>query len=331
MIVKPTVLVLGAGASEPYGFPVGVGLMNEVLETLSTENPKNKDLIDELVRLKFSLVDIEAFHDALNKSGANSVDSFLENRMNFANLGKIAITICLIRHELEDNLFKKDLRGKSWYEFLFNKMIEDVGFDSFENNNVSIVTFNYDRSLEHFLFTALRNRCGKTEDECAKKLSKINIIHVYGKIGALPWQKEDEKKKRPYNNIFDIRPMDFMIRPNLLRYPILKELVEISRQIIIVPENKLATPEFELAVGLLSSAQVIYFLGFGYHKLNLRRLKIRDIARGNIKSPIITKGTALGLGDVERARVKTYWKIELADRDHNVFDFLKNDAREFIR
>ena len=39
MITVPTTLILGAGASEPYGFPLGVGLLNKVCELENAPGP----------------------------------------------------------------------------------------------------------------------------------------------------------------------------------------------------------------------------------------------------------------------------------------------------
>ena len=35
-------------------------------------------------------------------------------------------------------------------------------FEDFEKNLVSVITFNYDRSLEQFLFISLKSRYGKS-------------------------------------------------------------------------------------------------------------------------------------------------------------------------
>ncbi|MCH7950707.1 MAG: WbqC family protein [Candidatus Dadabacteria bacterium] len=41
MITNPTVFILGAGASKPYGFPTGMGLKNEILKILGKSLAKN--------------------------------------------------------------------------------------------------------------------------------------------------------------------------------------------------------------------------------------------------------------------------------------------------
>jgi len=62
------------------------------------------------------------------------------------------MAIALIHCEDEAGLFVQ--ATKSWYEYLFNQLT--TRFDDFEKNKLSILTFNYDRSLEFYLFTCMR-------------------------------------------------------------------------------------------------------------------------------------------------------------------------------
>jgi len=63
----------------------------------------------------------------------------------------------------------------------------------FHRNNVSFITFNYDRSLEHFLFESLRYSFSEIpKDEIINEVKQIKIIHIYDKVAPLPWQDEQE-------------------------------------------------------------------------------------------------------------------------------------------
>jgi len=85
MITKNTVLILGAGASQPYGFPTARDLKQKVLRydfenIISSGNPGPLwgyllDSFTEDMCLKFST--------ALKSSGKQSVDAFLEHRDEF--------------------------------------------------------------------------------------------------------------------------------------------------------------------------------------------------------------------------------------------------------
>jgi len=60
-----------------------------------------------------------------------------------------------------------------WYQYFCDKL--NTSFEEFDQNKISIITFNYDRSLEHSLFTALKNSYGKNDRDCALKL-KISLL-----------------------------------------------------------------------------------------------------------------------------------------------------------
>ena len=57
----------------------------------------------------------------------------------------------LIPKENEENLFTYQ---KSWLRVLYNNM--SASFEEFGKNALSIITYNYDRSVEHFF---LSRRC----------------------------------------------------------------------------------------------------------------------------------------------------------------------------
>ena len=174
MITTPTVLVLGAGASCPYGFPTAKELKNRICEVFS-----NPDVIRRLAEgLERSRDQFVEFRESFWRSGTSSVDAFLEGRPEFLDVGKLAIAYCLIPFENEADLYRPPTDDGDWYLYLSERL--NASFDEFENNKLSIITFNYDRSLEHHLFNSLRNWHGRSVDECIEKLAKVPIIHVYG-------------------------------------------------------------------------------------------------------------------------------------------------------
>ena len=173
MITTPTVLVLGAGASCPYGFPTAKQLRNDICEAFSNrDTPASRLLGDNVAPAKKFL----EFREAFWKSGTSSVDAFLEGRPEFLDVGKFAIAYCLIPYENEQNLYDPPEPDGDWYSHL--SKILNSSFDEFENNKLSIITFNYDRSLDHYLFTSLLNWHGKSVDDCIKKFAKLLIFHA---------------------------------------------------------------------------------------------------------------------------------------------------------
>ena len=277
MITKSTTLILGAGASKDFGFPLGHELLVEVCELLTRGGYK-----DRLIQLQHQARTIEAFRHDLSQSGSPSVDAFLEHRTEFIDLGKVAIAIAMLPHERESifplpaPLFAP--QNNHWYKYLLNKL--QTNFKDIENNKLSIVTFNYDRSLEHYLFESLKSRYGKNDEECAEKINKIRIVHVYGQLGLLPWQKD-------YCAMQGVT-IPYGYEPNL------EELQDCARSINIVhedTENMATNSSLQEASQLINGAERVYFLGFGYYSTNVYRLQIEAAVKNRNN---LMRGTCLG-------------------------------------
>jgi len=245
MVINPTVLILGAGASADYGFPLGRGLRDLVCGI--------KDGLTAAViqNAGYSLDLLLEFVDNLRHSGFTSVDWFLEERPKYIEVGKAAIAASLIPYENPDKLFPPHAPQKHWYELLLNVLDNPLG--SFESNNLSIITFNYDRSVEHYLFTTLATRYGSIE-RAVDAMNNFSIVHVHGSLGGL---LPLVSRGRHYEPILN------------------SESVQIAaKEIIIVGEASGETAEFENARSLLKKARRIVFLGFGYHPESVKRLGI---------------------------------------------------------
>jgi hypothetical protein len=298
MITKRIILILGAGASKPYGFPVGRELVNIICDNLVDQNSKLFSQLRDSVGCKRS--EILQFRDELFYSRRGSVDAFLEHRREWIDIGKHAIAQSLLEFEKDGYLFKKD---DNWYEFLFDKL--NTSFDDFDHNEISIITFNYDRSLEYFLFTALKNSYGKSDEECSNKMRNIQIIHVHGQLGYLPWQKQ-------YG-------VPYSIKPQITSTDICKAAAEIR----IIHENIDIDDDerFTSAHSLLKEKADIYFLGFGFNETNIKRLCI--------PGGVNLRGTGYGLEDAQRRSLNIIFgsgnNLTLANKEVDVLHYIKSD------
>jgi hypothetical protein len=268
MIQIPTVLILGAGASAHCAYPLGSQFVSQLSSLRGTSELNN--LPDGWTRSN-----AEAFLTKLSRSGHYSIDAFLEKNREQAELGKFLIARELKKHEDINLLFPPHNSG--WYQYLFNQLLAPDGSPDFAANQLGIVTFNYDRSLEAYLHTALQARFDINEDEAAKKLKSIAITHVHGILGKYPearYQRETE----------------------------LSELMNISSQIQIIHEISdqdvgFCNAMFKQAHEMLVKAKRIYFLGFGFHPDNIRRF--RFFTPENTTGKLILS-TLRGLGTRER-------------------------------
>jgi hypothetical protein len=253
MLTKRTVLVLGAGASVPFEFPTGAKLSRYIIDGCEKNSPPF-ELLRNLGR--FSQEEIDRFRDCFFLSGKNSIDAFLEHRSEFLPIGKAAIALTLIPYERTQRIFTYN--EDNWLRYVFDQL--NTSFEEFGKNALSIVTFNYDRVVEHFFFTALKNSYGRSDAECIEVLNHIPIIHLHGRLGCLPWQGEGG---RPFHYEAD----EQSLRVSIDNLKIIHEDIKDGRD-----------EDFTAAKQLLADAEQIYFLGFSFNRTNVERLDIKKFA-----------------------------------------------------
>jgi hypothetical protein len=257
MIKRPTVFVLGAGASYPYGFPTGEGLVNEIISLTSRPKTAEAFLYNGCVDQ-----DVKRFARDLADSDGPSVDSFLEHRPDFLKIGKLAICLSLIPRE-RDQVLSRDYRqstdvrcAMTWYHYLWNEMAAPKG--QLAGNRVSFVTLNYDRSLERYLFLRLKAKHQYGNDEeCLNELFGIRIVHVYGSLGDAGFKEHPWGRDKPLPD----------------------EIQRTADRLRIIHEETTGTEDLSQAVDLIREAEVVCFLGYGFHALNNHRLTLDDMAK----------------------------------------------------
>jgi hypothetical protein len=292
VLTRKTVFVLGAGASQPFDYPVGATLFLQVVDYLDPGS--NRDELCKLTGHQFNGEQLASFQQALFRSGLRSVDAFLEHRLEFLEIGKAIMARLLIRHEQPNNLWRTNNPG-NWMPYLFSRLMT-TSFDKFADNPVSFITFNYDRSLEYFLFESLKNTFRKEDNECAELLKKIPIIHLHGRLGFLPWEGKEQAVTREYRS--DI------ITPGTLA--ICKRGIKVIHEDIADGRDQ----DFEAAKSLLRDAQVVLFLGFGFAPLNVERLNLNRVRFTTARA------TALGLKLSECNAIRSMvFNLELDDMD----------------
>ena len=188
MISHKTVLILGAGASRPYLLPTGGELRDlilqrnydSILRSLELSGPDQKSYVDwyrELLCNHIRQEQIEDFQMRFAESEFVSIDRFLAFNPEFDDTGRFMIAAILLNCERTPHL-KGD-----WYQILFNELTTD-GPD-ISADLLSVVTFNYDRSLEWYLFRSFRAAFHFSDDEAWKHMEQIKIVHVFGDLGPL--------------------------------------------------------------------------------------------------------------------------------------------------
>jgi hypothetical protein len=193
MITKPTVFVLGAGSMVDYNFPIGWQLVRDVVERFA----KNADLRTLLLNNSdFEEEQLDKYLQALEGSAQNSVDAFLEEQQEHLEIGIATMSIVLVKRETTVSLYRPWDPQQNWLRYLLMHL-RGTSFAEFHTNAVSFVTFNYDRSLEHFLCRVLANTFSKSVVESGAVIKKIPIIHLHGRLGYLPWESEAGLRSGP--------------------------------------------------------------------------------------------------------------------------------------
>ena len=319
MITKPTVLVLGAGASVPYDYPTGLGLKKLVVEALRSQKSDRVDRLLLNLERPRTPKEVAEFGKALHESRIGSVDAFLECEGNREDveIGKRAIAQVLGARERSDVLVNTTIDNGNWYAWLFERMA-DCPFDQFGENALTVITFNYDRSWEQFLYDMVNGYYNHTDDETViGQLCSLRVIHLYGCLGRLWWQG-DQGGSINYGEYHQGSGQTSRSRLIPLR---------MARGIKILPEADKTSREFQEAHQALLEAARIYFLGFGYGQRNLARLFPPDILDELDKRGTVLNGTSYDFPASDYQRVSEHFRertwISEPQNRHDIVDFLK--------
>ncbi len=324
MISKPTVLIFGAGVSCDYKYPSGNKLIDDIYKLYG-----NVYFMKVSNQIGYSDELLHSFCSELVSSQLLSIDSFLEKRAEFIDIGKIAIAYCLSQYESDEMLYDSDLRLNGCYRYLYDKMGPCLLWNQLIDNDLSIITFNYDRSLEYFLYNAIKHTYRPTDENISNFFQNFRIIHVHGSLG--PFLGEGDNV-RPYKSINVVEAYE----DSVIREKVIHQLVTSSKNIKIISEGHSSSDEFRLAKDILIKADRVIFLGFGYHQTNLKRLEIEkiDLRDDQLIDPSrtfrvydrILRGSGYGLGQAERDTIERKFNIYIPDGGLNSLKFLKEYA-----
>lgn len=282
---KSLVLVVGAGASKEVNLPVGAELRSRIAQALNIRyedgyrRSSGDGAIDDAFRqlaneLNPGRGDINPFlhsswriRDAMPQ--AISIDNFIDSHRGddrIAITGKLAIARCILAAESNSLLFvnRREAYPKidfarvegTWFNNFFQLLTENCQEADINDRlgRVTLITFNYDRCIEHYIHGALQNYYGVSPERASEALVHLQVFHPYGSVGPLPWQT----------------------RPGAVEYGADvggRTLIDAARTIRTFTEG--VDPEksdIEAIRKTLREAERIAFLGFAFHRLNLALL-----------------------------------------------------------
>ena len=321
---KKTVVVVGAGASSEYSLPTGDQLKSKISSLLNFkfENGRNLKSGDWVI--------YEALRFAAKESNPNrqntdeylrasrriaaamplamSIDNFLDAHGGDDAIelcGKLAVARAILAAEGGSTLklgsahpraINFEASQSTWLNAFFRLITENCRAEDLPErfSNLTLIIFNYDRCVEHYLYHALQIYYGLNGGQASEAISSIGVFHPYGVVGALPWmggaQHSIEFGEEPDSN-----PL-LSIAKGLRTFtegtdPSSSEVLEIRSRFL--------------------QADSALFLGFAYHRLNLSLIRPRG-AKHPKPDAVQYFGSAWGVSESDCAMIQ-HDLSELAD------------------
>ncbi len=301
MIKTNTVFILGAGSSAPYGYPTGESLIQKMISEVS--NPMLLSSYGEqkslsAAQIRTLIATGGEFKKALENSQPRSIDSFLEKRSEFLELGKFIIAYIIASEESNHELVIRTSLNKSthWMKYLKDLMF-DRPYKEILKNKVTFITFNYDMLLEKYLLNVLK--ATYKIDEPSDFFNSVQILHIHGRIKRFPWEHDD---------LVDLSwgtPND----------P--KSVIQMAGGIKLVHEKTQLDATLNDAQNRIANSTKIFFLGFGFHRENISKLGSEYFSQGtDYSQPIYA--TALGKTPEEINRIKMELGLRNDAESHDI-------------
>jgi hypothetical protein len=279
MFDRPTVLIVGAGAGFDIEMPLGDRLAEKIAASVDfyIDGGEYKRGDVRIATALQRMGDWEPFLTAGQMIGSGirysrSIDNYVHTHSDkeaVKTVAKIAIVQAIldaeknchiaIEPEIHPPRFRDEAKAYgSWLSDFFTVLQDGVVEaknlqDIF--NNLTIINFNYDRCIEHFLFHVMQRLYPSKGETYVTELinAKLKIMHPYGVVGGLPWQS----------------------RPNAVYFGGASrgnDLASLSNQIRTYNEevdDKAKIGELRRAI---AEASRLIFLGFHFHKQNVELL-----------------------------------------------------------
>ncbi|CAE80472.1 SIR2 family protein [Bdellovibrio bacteriovorus] len=338
--LSQNLLIIGAGAHKPYRFPTSNDINKKLKDLLTagkiifvneTSSSHKSQAFLEKQRLCRKIMDMNLLPGA-EKYGSNSKDIFIGQQLDefiksFAASSATSIDSYLSRIHLSKNDYKRTVyptlgkfllsylisnienqepigcQDADWIQFLIKEYIEPSP-DEFFKSPPKIVTFNYDRLLERYIYEHLIEFHHMPEEEAKTLVDSLDILHVYGDLGAYTeWSPQSDSfyteacsrikvigEDRDENSITDVRKK-------------IKNIIE--------------------------EATKIYFLGYGFDPIN-NDLIFKSLKEDWRKGKYIFS-TNIGIGQRDRTRIynqigflPAFLKKKSIHGDVMCLDLLKN-------
>ncbi len=267
----------------------GVSFFNDLSTFVSTEFLGEE--MDSASVISF----LNNFGDRLKHVDPPVIDYFLDWNPDLQEIGQMMIAWVILdrEREFEQNRYNGNhqrLRDKNpevngrqkldgqqfndnWYRFVLYKMLSNCScYEEFATgNNVHFVTFNYDVSLETYLYKGLKQiqfmKSGDMDADKIKNCLVDKFTHLYGSLREEPYHD-------PVSTIRDLSQYSDIL-PEYVRE--LKEVHAASKGIRTIASLKGDDSLVEAARQKIKEAEDIYILGYGFDENNNERLNLNGL------------------------------------------------------
>ncbi|MGP4692557.1 hypothetical protein [Agrobacterium cavarae] len=288
MFAQKTVFIVGAGGSYEIGLPIGETLKaiisnkldisrdgkwgdrgeTQVFRAVLNLSRKSKDEWEEMRRLVKASEDVKAAMPL-----AISIDNYLNTHFDntdIVTMGKVGIAASILDAERSSSISGIDgghhildfsKAPDSWHNTFCKMLTENVRLKDLDRifDNVSFITFNYDRCIEHYLVMWLMTYMRLTYQDACNICKNLTVFHPYGQVGALPWQSSDGIGVQ-----FGIGADEY-------------NLVQTSKSIKTFTERVDDESMLSQIRNAISEGQNIIYLGFAYGQMNMDLMKLENL------------------------------------------------------
>jgi len=306
-----TLYITGAGASSEVGLPTGRELKSRIAERLDLRQiGGDRCILDALnnhlnnsenpeTQVALYVKAARQIRDAMPL--AESIDNFMNIRKGDEKIelcGKLAIVRSILDAEKRSRLWFDTSNSKNrlsfadveetWYGAFIKLLTENCTKEDLMTRlkSIALVVFNYDRCIEHFLFNAFQNVYSCDHEEAGGFVQGIEIYHPYGIVGSLPWQGGQSVA-------FGEEEVDPL------------RLLGLAQQIKTFTEG--TDPQSSDIVAIrehVAKASRIVFLGFAYHRENMKLLRPDGHIFDSSRPPGSCFGTAKGISSSDCEIIK---------------------------
>ena len=190
-----------------------------------------------------------------------------------------------------------------WYEYLWQML--DALFEDFLKSKLTIITFNYDRSLDYFIQRAIQSNFKKSELETALLCASVPMIHVHGKLG-------------------DFADVPYGGQPDDGGSVSEEMVICAAKGIKVIHEAVDDSLEFSAARQALAAAQRVYYVGFSYDERSMERLGTPSQAAVNGE----VRGCRFGMTGPELIKTRRFFhtghQLQFRDETQDALQFLRN-------